>query len=145
MKNYIVIMLFAFCSCSGQKIEEQNIKNLVSTIDNASISMKFNYIATYTIDAKSLDIINLKSRSKFNYLIENLNDPHKVIISHILLTSILEPNNDSCTIENVLDKEGNITSIIVIFNKLKCEYFNNELKAVDYNTKDLQNYWKSKI
>ena len=145
MKKIIIILILSFCSCKGQKTNEGDIKNLVSTLDNKSVRITFNYIAKYSIDEKANYILNLNDDRKLSYLFENLRDEDKIIISHILLTKILEPNKDNFTIENVYDDKGDIQSVILIYNNLKCKYVASELKILDNNTDVIYYSWKNKL
>jgi hypothetical protein len=146
MKKIIIILILSFCSCKVQKTNEGGIKNLVYAIDNESIRITFNYIAKYSIDEKANYILNLNNNKKLNYLFKNLEEEDKIIISHILLTKILEPNKDNFTIENIQDDKGDIQSVILIYNNLKCKYVGNKLKILDNNNTDaISNYWKNKL
>lgn len=145
MKKIILFFLFSFCSCNGQKLNNDNIEKLVTTLDNKSILISFNYNIKYSLDDKAKSIIQLNDKTKLKYLVENLKYNDKAIVSNIILTKILEPNNDIFKTENIFDKDGNVTSIEFIFNKLRCEYFDDKLRIKNFNSEELYSYWNSKI
>lgn len=140
------MILISFVSCKGQN-NVQNSEALISSLTNEQVIIKINYFISYSIDSSALQVINLQDKKKVHYLLKNLSDKDKALVTHIILTKMFEPKKDKFKYEYIYDGEGNITKTIYSINNLN--WIRDEVTTKNiienYDAKKLFEYWSSHI
>ncbi|MHA7843208.1 MAG: hypothetical protein ACX93I_07805 [Winogradskyella sp.] len=145
---FIFLSLTLMVSCKSQINSDGNVKTLMNEINNESIIMKVGYVTTFELDNNSKKILDLDESNRIDiHLLDGLKNKNKVLICHVLLTKLLEPDKYILKYKYNRDSDNEIESIVYTINNFNWvtndDYTKNEI--LDYNEPELYNYWLKKV
>jgi len=147
MKKIILLLLLITVSCKSQSNSEKSVNSMINLLDNKSVLININYTTNYVLDKDAQRVIELNSDDKLKLLVQNLLIEDKALVSHIILTKLLEPTKDNFSYKYNYDAKGDVVSTTYSLNNLSWQYDDEHQrnKIVIYNKQTLYDYWSEKI
>jgi len=147
MKKIAFLLLFILAACHKLEYSDADTTTIISTLNNDYVRLKKDKIQGYTIDSKASEVLKLKNRSKLFLLNNNLTQMDRALISHILLTKLIEPENDSLAYDFKYNTtKDTLLSTTYKLNGMKWKVdANGKNVIVDYNPGGLNEYWLARM
>jgi hypothetical protein len=147
MKKITFLFLFVVVSCHKLEYSDADTTTIITTLNNDYVRLKKDKIQGYTIDNKATAVLKLKNRNKLFLLTNNLTQMDRALISHVLLTKIIEPWKDSLAYDFKYNKtKDTLLSTTYKLNGMKWRVdANGKNVIVDYNPGGLNEYWLARM
>lgn len=143
--NFILGLLFLFKLGYCQD-KSDSLLMYINDLNWTSFNITTNYISNLTLSVNAKRLVDLKDNRKLQELIKNLKDSDKTVAIHIILTQIIEPNNNTFAYHYEYGSDSTINSIKYSYNGLTW-YCQNKINRNYIKCNDIsliKKYWINK-
>jgi|GEM_PF-3302029 hypothetical protein len=146
MNKYLILLTLLCYSCTSSTSEYKINKDVCKNLNSKSVIIDVSHFLSYHLNDNAQNLLLDKNTNKYECLLNSLNIEDKAVIGHIILTKLLEPNNDNFKYEYIYDNDKIIKTIYSI-NNLRWSYREKDSLNIieNYNSKRLINYWTTKV